>query len=109
MIGNKDIFDEEELKAIAADESSAEGSSCQHSSLDSDDAPTNENDFSIKEKTSNTAATNMKEQGKERDGSSSDDSSDDGGFLESWLEAEKKKSDSNIHQDIQISQNETRI
>ena len=35
----------------------------------------------------------MKEQGNESD----DSSSDDGGFLESWLEAEKKKSESDIH------------
>ena len=95
MIGNSDIFDEDELLAIAADAaSSAEDSSCPHS-----DAPTD--DFrGVKEKTANT--------GKKSDGSSSDDSSDDGGFLESWLEAEKKKSESDIHQDtdIQISQND---
>ena len=100
MIGNSDIFDEDELMAIAEDESS-EGS-CQ----DSNDAPTNYDFGDMKEKTSNTADTNMKQQGND-DGLSSDDSSDDGGFLESWLKAEKKKkSDSNIHQDIQISQND---
>ena len=96
MIGNNDIFDEEELQAIAADASSAEDSSCQHS-LHSGDEPTN--DFGgVKEKTANT-----KKQGNEND----DSSTDDGGFLESWLEAEKKKSESDIHKhkDIQISQN----
>ena len=91
MIGNNDIFDEEELQAIAADESSAEDSSSPHSSKPTDD-------FSgVKEKTATT--------GKKSDGSSSDSSSDDGGFLESWLEAEKKKSESDIHKDVQTSQN----
>jgi len=95
MNGNSDIFDEDELLAIANDgDSSSEGSSCQDIDVDE---PTDDL-RGVKEKTADT--------GKKSDGSSSDDSSDDGGFLESWLEAEKKKSESDIHEDIQISQND---
>ena len=100
MIGNSDIFDEEELRAIANDDS-GQSSSC--SSVGGAADQTEINDMIIlcapapTQKVVSTrqlqltnkhdehhATTAVK--GKESDESSSDD----GGFLESWLEVEKR-------------------
>ena len=99
MIGNSDIFDEEELRAIANDDSSGQSSSCSSVGGGADQtenndmicapAPTQKVDSIRRLQLTNKhdehqATTAVK--GKESDESSSDD----GGFLESWLEVEKR-------------------
>ena len=101
MIGNSDIFDEEELRAIANDDSSGQSSSCSSVGGAADQtenndmicapapAPTQKVDSTRQLQLTNKhdehqATTAVK--GKESDESSSDD----GGFLESWLEVEKR-------------------
>jgi len=104
MIGNSDIFDEEELRAIANDDSSGQSSSC--SSVGGGADQTENNDMICapapacvvqltNKHDEHQAATAVK--GKESDESSSDD----GGFLESWLEVEKRTDTTtpNISQD----------
>ena len=110
MIGNSDIFDEEELRAIANDDSSGQSSSCSSVGNAADQtenndmicapAPTQKVDSTRQLQLTNKhdehqATTAVK--GKESDESSSDD----GGFLESWLEVEKRTTSTtpNISQD----------
>ena len=114
MIGNDDIFDEEELLAIANDNDSCESSSCLSSFPGSEEErnPSLLGDAKVQKMTStsnqsngigdnkddtlkigsNNISNTKEESNKESDGSSSSD--DDGGFLESWLEEEKAKSES---------------
>ena len=98
MIGHSDIFDEEELRAIANDDS-GQSSSCSSVGGGADQtenndmicapAPTQKVDsirqLQLTNKHDEQQATTAVK-GKESDESSSDD----GGFLESWLEVEKR-------------------
>lgn len=96
MLGNSDIFDEEELLAIANDGGSS-SASC-HSSVGSEDDGSCKSARDAPTKTDTvdgSAPIHANEQEKKDaagDGSSSDDDDsddDDGGFLE-WFQAEKK-------------------
>ena len=105
MIGNNDIFDEEELLAIANDGGDGSSSSSCHSMSEDEDtmrsqlqpssSPPQEIPGDGDAFTSTNKETTLKTESEEHDGSDSSDSdsdSDDDGFLESWFETEKKVS-----------------